>query len=145
MITGLVAKATLGSCIALSGLTGAAHVTDLNKTNTVKVEAMAPVKTAQAQKQVIVKSQDEVKNIVLKHTLDTVKKVDKAGHMSMIHEQMGMGHKHMGMTHNQMSMGHKHMGMTHNQIGTGHKHMGMTHDQMGMEHGHMPFSKARTK
>ena len=43
MFTPLLAKATLGVAVACSGLTGAAHTTDLHKFTPVKVEAKAPI------------------------------------------------------------------------------------------------------
>ena len=75
--TSVAAKAVLGTVVACSGFTGAAHATDWHKTTTVKVEVKAPVKVFK--KVVIVKSQKEVVQIALKQCAGTVKKVEKNG------------------------------------------------------------------
>ena len=93
MFTPLLAKATLGVAVACSGLTGAAHTTDLHKFTPVKVEAKAPIEHHEQWKdhdqfrvdQHKYFNQDEVKNIALKYHQDhwkkpgTVKKVYKEG------------------------------------------------------------------
>ena len=79
----LLAKVTLGTVVACSGLTGAAQATSSTQSTstvqTTNVVKTTTVKVEQVQKLVIVKTQDEVKKIALSHCSGTVKKVEKNG------------------------------------------------------------------